>query len=128
MALLLVSPIAACYWLAPTWHLALVLLAPLGGIYLWSVSSLSATCLGRVSRDLQARISSLYSVVLSGGYAAGLVLQGWLADRIGLRVVPVVAAGLLWAISLTLWRRHRFRPVEAPSQFAEPIPPRPLDR
>jgi MFS family permease len=119
-SLLAVSPIAACYWLAPTWPIALVLLAPLGGIYLWTISSLSATCMGRVSRDMQARMSSIYSVLLSGGYAVGLVVQGWLADAVGLRVVPVVAAALLWAISLALWKRHGFAAVEAPGTFLEP--------
>ncbi len=122
-ALLAVPPLAICYWLAPEYWLALVLLAPLGAMYLWSLSSVSTTCMGRVSRDLQARMSSLYTLTLSGGYALGLFLQGSLADRFGLRMVPAVAAALLFLAVLWLRRQASFAAVDAPSAYGGFIRP-----
>jgi len=118
-----VGPVAACYWLAPTFPSALVLLAPLGGVYLWTMSALNTTCMGRVGRDLQARMSSLYTVTLSGGYALGLLLQGSLADLFGLRVVPTVAAGMLFAVAVVLWRKRAFGVVESPCAYGGFIRP-----
>jgi MFS family permease len=114
-SLLAVSPVAAAYWLAPTYPLAFALLALLGGVYLWTLTALSTTCMGRVSRDLQARMSSLYSVTLSGGYSVGLMAQGWLADRLGMRLVPVVAAAIAFALTLALAYRRSFDALDAPA-------------
>lgn len=113
----IVGPVAAVYWLSPWYGLAFPLLAVLGGVYLWTMASLSTTCLGRVDRDLQARISSLYSVVLSGGYALGLFVQGWLQDRVGIRAVPVAAALITLAVAVWLGRRRAFDAIERPSEF-----------
>ncbi|MGC4117704.1 MAG: MFS transporter [Myxococcales bacterium] len=115
--MIVVGPIAAAYWASPWYGMAFPLLALLGGVYLFTMASLSTTCLGRVSRDLQARISSLYSVTLSGGYALGLFVQGWLQDRIGLRVVPVAAALLTLVVALWLRQRRAFDALEKPSEF-----------
>jgi MFS family permease len=112
-----VSPIAAIYWLAPWYEMAFAMLAVLGGVYLWTLTALSTTCLGRVSRDLQARMSSLYAVTLSGGYSVGLVTLGWMQDRLGLRVVPVVAALLMLAVTLVLRQRKAFDALEQPSVY-----------
>lgn len=119
-SLTLVAPVAAAYWLAPWYPLAFALLAVLGGVYLWTLTALSTTCMGRVGRDLQARLSSLYSVTLSGGYSVGLVLQGWLADRIGLRVVPAAAAVLVLLLALALRQRRAFEALDAPQPYAAP--------
>ena len=112
-----VAPIAVIYWLSPWYPMAFGMLAMLGGVYLWTLTALSTTCLGRVSRDLQARMSSLYAVTLSGGYSLGLVAQGWLADRIGLRAVPVAAALMVLALTLYLRRRRAFDALGRPSAF-----------
>lgn len=116
-SLLALAPVTAAYWLAPTYRLAFLALSLLGGVYIWTLTALSTTCMGRVSRERQARISSLYSVTLSGGYAVGLVLQGWFADRLGVRLVPTVAAGLMLAIVLVLVQRKAFRAIEASRPF-----------
>jgi MFS family permease len=85
-----------------------------GGVYLWMLTALSTTCIGRVSREVQARMSSLNSMTLSG-YSLGLLIQGWLGDRVGLRAVPVAA--LLFLLALSLHRRGAFAAVDAPSKF-----------
>ena len=114
--LIIVGPVAIAYWLSPTYAIAFGLLALLGAFYILNINALSATCMGRVSRDLQARISSLYSMTLSGGYAMGLAAQGWLSDRLGLRVVPAVAAGIVLAIALILRQRASLEAIDAPCE------------
>jgi len=116
-ALTVTAPVAAAYWLAPWYPLAFFLLAVLGGLYLWTITSLSTTCLGRVDRGLQARLSSLYSMTLSGGYSLGLVILGWGQDHLGLRVVPAVAAGVVLLVALVLHQRRAFDALDAPAPF-----------
>jgi MFS family permease len=123
-ALIALGPIAAAYWLAPTYGVAFAILIVQGGVYLWTLTALSTTCIGRVSRDIQARMISLYSMTLSGGYSLGLVIQGWLGDRVGIRAVPAVAAAVLLALALVLWRRGSFAAVDGPSAFGGFVRPR----
>jgi MFS family permease len=124
-ALVVVPVVAVAYWLAPSFALALVALSLLGGVYLWCLTALSTICMGRVSRDLQARMNSLYFVALSGGYVLGLVVQGWLGDHLGLRAVPVVAALLFLGVVLLLRARRAFAVVDAPGAFGGALPARP---
>jgi predicted MFS family arabinose efflux permease len=121
-ALIALPPVAVCYWLAPRFGLSLIALALLGGVYLWALNALSTICMGRVSRAIQARMSSLYSVTLSGGYVVGLVAQGWLTDGLGLRAVPTGAAILLLALVLVLRQRRAFAAIDAPSAFGGALP------
>jgi MFS family permease len=119
-ALFIVAPIAGAYWLSPTFEIAMLSVVLLGGAYMWTLSALSTTCLARVSRDIQARTSSLYSMTLSAGYSVGLVAQGWLTDQLGLRT-PAAAAALLLVILLVLAQRRAFDAVEAPCRFGGTI-------
>ncbi len=116
-ALTAIAPVAAIYWLAPWYELAFGLLTLLGGLYLWTITSLSTTCMGRVDRGLQARLSSLYSMTLSGGYSLGLVALGWLQDHFGLRVVPAIAAALVLACALVLRWRRSFDALDTPTPY-----------
>ncbi len=52
-------------------------------------------------RELRARLSSLYGMLLSGGYALGVWLQGALADRVGVRFITVSAAVFFLALVVT---------------------------
>jgi hypothetical protein len=74
--------------------------------------------MGRVGRDLQARMNSLYALTLSGGYSIGLVAQGWLGDQLGLRAVPAAAALAMLAVALWLRRRGAYAAVGAPATYA----------
>jgi MFS family permease len=123
-ALTVVPLVAVAYWLAPRFGLALVALAFVGGVYLWCLSALSTICMGRVSRDLQARMNSLYIVALSGGYVLGLVVLGWLGDHLGLRAVPAVAALVFLGVVLALRARGAFAAVDAPGEFGGARPAR----
>lgn len=74
----------------------------LGANYMLLMSGTHTYCQSRVPRELQARMSSLYSMVLGGGYALGVWGQGALADRVGLRFVTVSFSILFLALVLTL--------------------------
>lgn len=119
-ALLLLGPMAAVYWMAPTLHAAALAIVGLGAFYMASLTCLNTTCQLRVPRELQGRISSLYSMMLGVGYAGGVWLQGLLADRFGVRLVTGGAALLFLALvlSLRLSRPRAFEATEAPCALA----------
>jgi MFS family permease len=115
-ALLLVGPAAAVYGLAPAFPLAVAGIAVLGFVYLAVLSGTSTVCQVRAPRELRARIASLFMLGVGGGHALGLVVQGWLGDRLGL---PGVAAGgglLLLAIvaAVRLLRPDLLAAMDAP--------------
>jgi MFS family permease len=89
-ALLLVGPAAVAYGLAPAFPLAVAAIAVLGFVYLAVLSGTSTVCQVRAPRELRARMASLFMLGVGGGHALGLVVQGWLGDRLGL---PAVTAG-----------------------------------
>jgi MFS family permease len=101
-ALLLVGPAAALYGLAPTFPLAVVAIAMLGFVYLAVLSGTSTVCQLRAPRELRARIASLFMLGVGGGHALGLVIQGWLGDRVGLPVVTVATGMLLLGIVVAM--------------------------
>jgi predicted MFS family arabinose efflux permease len=91
----------------------------MGALYLATLTGLNTTCQLRVPRELQARVSSLYNMMLNGGYAVGVWLQGALADRVGVRFITASCALLLLALMLTqrLLRPRAFDATEAPSKL-----------
>jgi MFS family permease len=97
-ALLLVGPAAVLYGLAPTFPLAVAAIAVLGFVYLAVLSGTSTVCQLRAPRELRARIASLFMLGVGGGHALGLVLQGWLGDRVGLPEVTAATGLLLFGI------------------------------
>lgn len=109
--------VAIAYWLAPWFGLAVGLLAVLGGAYLATLTGINATCMSRVSRLLQARVSSLYTMVLGAGYACGLLALSWLGDHAGLRLTMTTAASLLVVAVLWLKRRGTLGLLDGPAHF-----------
>jgi MFS family permease len=103
-ALLLVGPAAVLYGLAPTFPLAVAAIAGLGFVYLAVLSGTSTVCQLRAPRELRARMASLFMLGVGGGHALGLVVQGWLGDRIGLPAVTagtgLLLAGIVVAVQL----------------------------
>jgi hypothetical protein len=73
----------------------------------------------RAPRDLRARIASLSMLGVGGGHSLGLVIQGWLGDRVGLPLVTAVTAMLLLAIVASV-RLARPALLEAMDQPARP--------
>jgi MFS family permease len=113
--LLSLGPIATLYWLSPTLVLAAVGIFLLGAAYMVCLTGIHTVCQARVPRELQARMSSLYAMLLSGGYALGVWLQGALADRVGVRFITVSASVFFLALVLTvgLLRPRLFAATEA---------------
>jgi MFS family permease len=109
--------VAAAYWLAPRFWMAAVLVALLGGAYLSTLTGVNATCMSRVSRLLQARVSSLYTMVLGVGYAVGLLALSWIGDRVGLRLTMVTTATVLTVTVAWMRRRGTLALLDGPAQF-----------
>jgi MFS family permease len=101
-ALVLVGPAAVLYGLAPTFPLAVAAIAVLGFVYLAVLSGTSTVCQLRAPRELRARIASLFMLGVGGGHALGLVVQGWLGDRVGLPEVTAATGVLLLGIVVTV--------------------------
>jgi predicted MFS family arabinose efflux permease len=70
----------------------------LGFVYLAVLSGTSTVCQLRPPRELRARIASLFMLGVGGGHALGLVMQGWLGDRVGLPQVTAATGLVLLAI------------------------------
>jgi MFS family permease len=115
-ALLLVGPAAVAYGLAPTFPLAVAAIALLGFVYLAMLSGTGTVCQVRAPRELRARMASLFMLGVGGGHATGLVVQGWLGDRVGLPAVTA-ATGLLLRPDLLAARDD---PPAAPSPAGAP--------
>lgn len=111
------ATLAALYWLSPSFGLAVLGIACLGASYLATLSTLSSVCLSRVSRLLQARVASLYGLVLSTSYGLGLLALGWAGDHFGIRRVMVTAALLCLAVVAVLKRQGGFSGIDAPAHF-----------
>jgi predicted MFS family arabinose efflux permease len=86
------------YGLAPTFPLAVAAIAVLGFVYLAVLSGTSTVCQLRAPRELRARSASLFMLGVGGGHALGLVIQGWLGDRVGLPAVTAVTGVALLGI------------------------------
>jgi MFS family permease len=117
-----VGPAAVLYALSPTFPVAVAALLVLGFVYLTMLSGTAAVCQLRAPRAFRARVASLFMLVLGSGYPLGLIVHGWLGDRVGLRAVTAVAGLLLLAIVVAVR-------VLAPRQLdaLSPPPPAPAE-
>jgi len=118
--LLAVGPLAAAYGVAPTFPLAVAAIAVLGFCYLNVLSGISTVCQMRAPRPLRARIASLVMLGIGGGHSLGLVVQGWLGDRVGLRLVTAVTGLVLLAVvaAVRLLRPALLEAMDAPAHDA----------
>jgi MFS family permease len=128
-ALLAVGPVAALYGLAPAFPLAVAGIGLLGFCYLAVLSGTSTVCQARAPRELRARIASLFMIAVGGGHAVGLVVQGWLGDRVGLPLVTAATGVALLAIvtAVRLLRPAWMLALDASAPEGPPTPvPTPL--
>ncbi|SEU31563.1 Predicted arabinose efflux permease, MFS family [Stigmatella erecta] len=110
--LLVLGPVATLYWLSPTLPLASLSIFLLGASYLMALSGIHTICQVRAPPALRARVSSLYGMVLNGGYALGVWLLGALADRLSVRSVTATAS-LLFLVLMVSFRVLRPRAFDA---------------
>ncbi len=99
LSLITVLPFTlALYALAPTLELAVVAIVLVGAVYLGCLSSFMTIAQLRAPSELRGRVMSAIMVLLGTLYPIGSVVQGAVADEIGLRVTTVGAAALLAGI------------------------------
>ncbi len=117
------------YAAAPSLALATVALVAVGAAYIGLLSGLGTVVQLRAPAVYRARILSLYMVALGVVYPIGAVLQGFLGDHVGLRLMTAACALFYLALAIAL-RAARpglvaafddpFRPDEA--EAAPPAP------
>jgi len=124
-ALLLVGPAAVAYGLAPGFPLAVAGIALLGFVYLGVLSGTSTVCQLRAPRELRARMASLFMLGVGGGHATGLVVQGWLGDRVGLPAVTATTGLLLFGVvvAVRLLRPDLLAAMDDPAAVPGPLAP-----
>ncbi len=100
------------YALAPTLPLAVVAIFFVGGLYLGSLSSFTTVAQLRAPTELRGRVVSVLMMLIGALYPIGSIVQGAIADEIGLRATTTGAAVLLGAL-LLVWRVLRPRAADA---------------
>jgi MFS family permease len=83
---------------APSVVTATVAIALLGSIYIGILSGLSSTIQMRAPAEYRGRVLSLHLVALGAVYPLGGVVQGYLADRIGLASTTTIAALIMLTV------------------------------
>jgi MFS family permease len=100
-------PIAlVAYAAAPNLAVGVVTIFVVGFLYLGALSSFTTIAQLRSPTELRGRVMSLLMVLLGTLYPLGSVLQGAVADRVGLRVTTA-GAGLIMAAALLAVRLLR---------------------
>jgi len=107
LALLATLPVAlVLYALAPTLGLAVVAIFVVGFLYLGSLSTFTTIAQLRAPAALRGRVVSVLLMLIGALYPIGSVVQGAIADEIGLRATTAGAAILLGGLLLA-WRLLR---------------------
>jgi MFS family permease len=94
------------YAMAPTLPLAAVMIFFTGGLYMGALSSFTSTAQLRSPAAVRGRVMSLLNVLLGALYPLGSVIQGALADRIGLPAT-LAGAGVVMLAVLGIVRLRR---------------------
>lgn len=98
---LLATPAALCVYAAtPSVATAVAALAVVGALYIGILSGLSTVVLVRAPAQFRARVLSLYFVALGTIYPLGALVQGAVADQVGLGWATAGGASVLVAVVL----------------------------
>jgi MFS family permease len=101
MTLMGALPIAlVAYAGAPDLALAAVALFAVGLLYLGALSSFTTIAQLRVPPEIRGRVLAVFTVILGSLYPLGAVVQGKMADHIGLRETTMGAAALMAIVML----------------------------
>ena len=96
LSLITVLPASLIFYaIAPTLEVAVVAIMLVGAVYLGCLSSFMTIAQLRAPTELRGRVMSAILVLLGTLYPLGSVLQGAIADEIGLRATTVGAAVIL---------------------------------
>ena len=113
---MLLPPALGIYALSPNLAFGVASLFLVGLVYIGVLSGLSTVVQLRAPSEYRGRVLSFYLVALGVSYPIGSLLQGPIADQIGLAWTTVGAAALLVAVllGLRLLRPSVFRILAAP--------------
>ena len=112
------------YAIAPNLAVGVVTIFVVGFLYLGALSSFVTIAQLRAPTELRGRVMSLLMMILGALYPLGSVVQGAVADRVGLRVTTA-AAGVLLAgalLSARLLRPGIARALDEPVAQPQPEP------
>lgn len=119
------TPIAlAAYAYAPNTGLAVAALAIAGMLYIGILSGANNVVQLWAPPEFRGRILSLYLVALGSVYPVGGLIQGSIADRIGLPLTTSLFAAVMFAL-LVYWRVRRpsfLEPLTDPDELARTEP------
>ncbi|MBL8955545.1 MAG: MFS transporter [Myxococcaceae bacterium] len=101
------TALTMAFWLAPALPAALIVMFPLGGVYLSLVTGTARVCAGRAPVGALARVAGLYHVTLDATFALGLICTGAAADVIGLRQAGIMGCAVFAVILVSLQRSRR---------------------
>jgi MFS family permease len=96
----------AIYSLMPTLALAAVGLFLVAIVYFGALSSFLSIGQLRAPTEIRGRVVSILALILGTLYPLGAILQGEVADVIGLRETTLIAAGLMLLALIALWVRN----------------------
>jgi MFS family permease len=98
---------------APGYVIALVAMATMGAAYMLIATALNTSIQARVDEVHRGRTLSIYLMGLLAGVPLGALLQGYVADLIGLRATVLASAALLIAAAVYgALRWDRYRPLD----------------
>jgi len=123
VTLMVALPFAlAVYAVAPGLGWSALALFAVGFLYLGTLSSFTTIAQLRVTSAIRGRVLSVFTVILGSLYPLGAIVQGKLADHIGLRWTTFGSAALmLFAIVVTrLLRPGVTAAIDAPSALGSP--------
>ena len=106
----------AAFALAPVFPLAVLALVVAGGAYLTVSSTLNTTIQMQVTEARGGKVLALYVMGLTGSYPLGALVQGWVADWVGVRTVTAVSGAVLAVVWWRLRAAGRFRAMDADPQ------------
>ena len=93
-----------------------------GGVYVGALSTMSMIVQYRAPARLRGRLMSVNMIFMGSLYPLGSVIQGAVADRIGLRDTTAAAAGILGAMAVGVRLVHPGFDRHIADQFAEDAP------
>ncbi len=99
MTLMSLLPIAlAAYAVAPDLALSAFAIFAVGLLYLGALSSFTTIAQLRVPTEIRGRVLSVFTVILGSLYPLGSIIQGKVADHVGLRTTTLASAVLMAAV------------------------------
>jgi hypothetical protein len=108
-------PALAAYAVAPVLAISAVTILAVGALYLGALSTFTTVAQLRAPAAIRGRVLAVHTVILGALYPLGTIIQGKVADSIGLRATTFGSA-VLMAAALLVVRAVRPGVTEAISQ------------